>query len=507
MVARSDLRSLARTLKERLLRSRAEVRCFSVGRDDFHHLDRRLSSALRDLGQDTAAAPLPAYDPSPPAQADTLLVDWLAELRRRTAELPLTIEAPDPELMDILRSVARAADPHNEGELLRLLGALTGGVFRGPNTFHLDVANACNVNCKYCWFHSPLSKNRKDAVLFDSAWRSEMVDWDVFCGLVDDLQALGSREDILLSGKGEPLLHPRCLDMVAYIKNKAMGVTLFSNGLLVREAAREALVEHGADLLYVSLSSASGSVYEAVHPGHEPSELDEVRDNIAALTRLKKQRSAQLPRVMMVDVLCNLNAHEALDFYEQARDLGAEHVRFQLIHVQDYNKELMLRPEQIGPLREAIAEAHRRAAAGGPDIVDNIDYQLQTLDEGSGKWGDARTPEEGCYVGWTFSRSWTNGDISFCCSPKVIDNLKERRFKDIWTGPEYESFRGAARDLENQGAMTFRNGAPLLGDHCEGCPNYEGVGKLAADLKRYGLSRFVRGSDAERLSALETGQL
>jgi len=507
MVATSDLRSLARTLKERLQRSRAKVQRFSVGRDDFYHLDRRLSETLRAVGQDTAAVSLPVYEPFPLAQADTLLVDWLAELRRLTAALPLTIEAPEPELMDLLRSVARAADPHNEGELLRLLGALTGGVFRGPHTFHLDVANACNVNCKYCWFHSPLSKNRKDAALFDSAWRSEMVDWDVFCGLVDDLEVLGSREDVLLSGKGEPLLHPRCLDMVGYIKNKALGVSLFSNGLLVREAAREALVEHGADLLYVSLSSASGSVYEAVHPGHEPSELDEVRDNIAALTKLKEQRNSQVPRVMMVDVLCNLNAHEALDFYEQARDLGAEHVRFQLLHVQDYNQELMLRPEQIGPLREAIAEAHRRAASGGPSIVDNIDYQLQTLDEASGKWGDARTPEEGCYVGWTFSRSWTNGNISFCCSPKVIDNLHERRFKDIWTGAQYEAFRGAARDLENQGAMTFRNGASLLGDHCEGCPNYEGVGKLAADMKRYGLSRFVRGSDAERLSALETEPL
>ncbi len=506
MVSRSDLRSLASKLTERWSPLRAEGQRFAVGRDDFYHLPQRLSEALRELGQDSAADSLPVYEPLPLDQADTLLVDWLAELRQRTAQWPLTIEAPEPELMDLLASVARAADPHNEGEILRLLGALTGGVFRGPNTFHLDVANACNVNCKYCWFHSPLSKNRKDAALFDSAWRSEMIDWDVFCALVDDLQALGSREDILLSGKGEPLLHPRCLDMVGYIKNKAMGVTLFSNGLLVREAAREALVEHGADLLYVSLSSASGSVYEAIHPGHDPCELDEVRDNIAALTRLKEQRSSQLPRVMMVDVLCNLNAHEALDFYEQARDLGAEHVRFQLIHVQDYNQELMLRPHQVGPLREAIAEAHRRADAGGPSIVDNIDYQLETLDEDTGKWGHARTPEEGCYVGWTFSRSWTNGDISFCCSPKVIDNLKERRFKDIWTGTDYEAFRGAARDLENQGAMTFRNGAPLLGDHCEGCPNYEGVGKLAADLKRYGLSRFVRGSDATRLSALDSEQ-
>jgi hypothetical protein len=186
---------------------------------------------------------------------------------------------------------------------------------------------------------------------------------------------------------------------------------------------------------------------------------------------------------MMVDVLCRLNAAEALDFYEQARDLGAEHVRFQLIHIQDYNRELALLPEQIEPLREAVAEAQRRADAGGPTVVPNIHYQLETIDPASGKWGHARTPEEGCYVGWSFSRSWTNGDISFCCSPKVVDQV------------------GSPAD--NAG-MTFSNGATLLGEHCSGCPNYEGIGKIAADLRRYGLAGFVRGSDALRLAETDS---
>jgi len=426
-------------------------------------------------------------------------VEWLSGLRSKLAGTGIDLEAPSKELMAILRTVARASDPHNGNELLRLLGALTGGVFVGPATFHLDVANACNVNCKYCWFHSPLSKNRKDAADFDAAWRSQMVDWDVFTSMIDDLQSLGTNEDVLLSGKGEPLLHPRCIDMIHYVKARDMGLTLFSNGLLVREAAREALVEAGADLLYVSLSSASADVYEAVHPGHDGSELDEVRSNIEALGALKRERGSQVPRVMMVDVLCRLNAEEALSFYEQARDLGAEHVRFQLIHVQDYNRELALQPEQIPPLREAIAEAQSRADAGGPSIVPNIHYQLETVDPKTGKWGNARTPDEGCYVGWNFSRSWTNGDVSFCCSPKVVDQVGPKRLATIWKGEDYGAFRQAARDLEANAGMTFRNGAPLLGDHCSGCPNYEGIEKIAGDLRRYGLAEFVRGKDAERL--------
>lgn len=488
-------RRLSSLIRNRWRRRPTTKTLLSVDRDNFYTLHDRLATLTgRPEGS------FPAYSPDPLPAAEDLLFSWLAELRTEITGSEVEIEAPSAELMSLLRTVARAADPHNKNELLRLLGALTGGVFVGPATFHLDVANACNVNCKYCWFHSPLSKNRKDAADFDSAWRSEMVDWGVFTTIIDDLKDLGTNEDVLLSGKGEPLLHPRCLDMVRYIKERDMGLTLFSNGLLIREDTREALVEAGADLLYVSLSSASERVYEAIHPGHEGSELDEVRSNVAALTALKLEHQTPTPRVMMVDVLCTLNADEALDFYEQARALGAEHVRFQLIHVQDYNSELALLPEQIAPLRDAIAEAQRRADEGGPTIVPNIHYQLQTLDPESGKWGHARTPDEGCYVGWNFSRSWTNGDISFCCSPKVVDQVGQQRLSSIWNGPNYSAFRQAARDLESNADMTFRNGASLLGEHCSGCPNYEGIGKIAGDLARYGLTPFVRGNDAARLA-------
>ena len=471
-----------------------------VTRDTFWDLHRIVDAGGYLVGAGRRPPAVAPFVPEPLHDAPAALDRWLEEVRGALDGFPVDVGSPDDELRGLLSTVAGQADPLNEGILLRLLGALTGGVFRGPHTVHVDVANACNVNCIYCWFHSPLSTDRADADQFDAAWRSEMLAWETFEALVDDLQELDAREDVLLSGKGEPLLHPRCLDMVRAVKERGLGCTLFSNGVLVREEVREAIVEAGLDLLYVSLSSASPAVYEAIHPGHDGrAELEEVRANVRALTELKRSRGVQTPRVMMVDVVNALNAHEVLDFYEQARELGAEHVRFQLQHVQPYNRQLRLRPDQVGPLRGAMAEAHRREAAGGPSIVPNIDWQLETLEVTSGVWGHGRTPDEGCYVGWTFSRTWTNGDVSFCCSPKVVDSLEDRSFKEIWHGERYGAFRGAARDLQSHGDMTFRNGAKLLGDHCAGCPNYEGIGKLAEDLRRYGLDRFVRGADRARL--------
>ncbi len=444
-----------------------------------------------------------AFDPRPLEDAPLRLKRWARRTREILAPLHLDLEPTSSELTELLELLARRVDPMNRGELLRLLGTLTGGVFRGPSTFHLDVANACNVNCDYCWFHSQGAAKRADAHLFDAAWRSDMVPWDLFTKLVDDLDALDGREDVLLSGKGEPLLHPRCLDMIQYIKARDLGLTLFTNGVLLREQARRALVDHGANLVYVSLSSASPEVYEMLHPGHNGrAELGEVLDNVLALNALKRRQGALVPRVMMVDVLNAANASEALDFYEQARRIGAEHVRYQLIHVQDANRHLALRPEQVEPLRLAIAEAQRRADAGGPTVVANIHRQLESLAPESGRWGYGRTPDEGCYVGWTFSRSWTNGDVSFCCSPKVVDSLRDRSFAEIWGGRRYSEFRNAARDLAAHGDLQFANGATLLGEHCTSCPNYEGIDSLAEGLRRHGLQRFVHGPDRQRLGSL-----
>ncbi|MCK6528511.1 radical SAM protein [Myxococcota bacterium] len=486
-------------LGEEARRGRARL-LLPVHRDTFHRLGPLALAAAALAGAPAPPALPEPFRPRPLHRVDRLLPAWLEHLRFALAGLPVEVGEPDDDLRELLAAVARSAHPENEGTLLRLLGALTGAVFRGPHTFHLDVANACNVDCVYCWFHSPLAKGRPDAGAFDRAWKREVVEWDVFTRLVDDLAGMGTCEDVLFSGKGEPLLHPRILDMIPYVKGKGMGLSLFTNGLLLREDARRALVDHGVDLLYVSLSSASPAVYEALHPGHPGRELDEVRRNVSELTRSKREADAESPRVMMVDVVTTRNCAELLDFYEMSRDLGAEFVRYQLVHVQPYNRELMLLPDQVGRLREDLAEAHRREAAGGPRIVDNIDWQVETLDPATGRWGHARLPGEGCYVGWTFSRSWTNGDVSFCCSPKVVDNLNERGFAEIWNGETYSAFRNAARDLARHGDLTFRNGARLLGDHCAGCPNYEGIGRLAADLRRYGLDRFVRGADAERVS-------
>jgi radical SAM protein with 4Fe4S-binding SPASM domain len=51
-----------------------------------------------------------------------------------------------------------------------------------------------------------------------------------------------------------------------------------------------------------------------------------------------------------------------------------------------------------------------------------------------------------CYVGWTYARVLTNGDVIPCCKADKfpLGNLNQRSFREIWTAPDYDEFRTKA---------------------------------------------------------------
>ena len=72
--------------------------------------------------------------------------------------------------------------------------------YKGPRVVQLDLTGRCNNQCVGCWVHSPHVKNPprdKNVTLpFEEARR-----------LIEELALMGT-EEIILSGAGEPFLHP-----------------------------------------------------------------------------------------------------------------------------------------------------------------------------------------------------------------------------------------------------------------------------------------------------------
>jgi len=376
------------------------------------------------------------------------------------------------ELMDIFQKLETglmklpAHRPHPK----RMLGIMLNQALIGPSTMHLDLHNGCNAKCVYCWFHSPTSDYR-----FDADWRKEMMPEEVFFPLIDDLARLEAKDDLLFSGKGEPLLHPRIFDYLEYARKRDFNITLFTNGKKLDRKTCQFLVEKQIQKLYISLSAASREIYPKINPRDSEDAFDLIHSQLEELSRLKAQSQAIHPEVYMVSVLTNLNVHEMIPFAKMSRDFGFEVVRFQLIHVQDYNRHLALSRTQEEEVRENLREIEKILKDSKTRINQNIYLQMQTYDPDTGNWFAARLPDKGCSAGYDFSRVWTNGDVSFCCSPKVMGNVGEQGFYDLWNSDFYQSLRTSALHLDEDTKKTFPNGTTLLGQHCYGCPNYEGV--------------------------------
>jgi MoaA/NifB/PqqE/SkfB family radical SAM enzyme len=157
----------------------------------------------------------------------------------------------------------------------------------------LIVTRKCNLACGYC--------NEFDRV-------SQPVDYDELVRRMDRLvDVLGVTIMDFLGG--EPLLHPRIADLVAYAKSKGCWTNIITNGLLLSDGMVRALNEAGLDSMCVSIDRVNPTDF--THKGLRP-----LRRKLQAL-----RRNAQF-QVETNTVLCEETVDEFEELVLSLKDLG-----------------------------------------------------------------------------------------------------------------------------------------------------------------------------------------
>src|SRR5262245_24900488 len=107
------------------------------------------------------------------------------------------------------------------------LGWFNDRPLRGPLYAQISISDPCDQRCIMCEYHPPADATTPLAQF--GGRRPGVMDMATFERLTDDLCRLGTRQ-LDLVGRGEPLLNPCALDMVAYAKQRGFMVTMTSNG-------------------------------------------------------------------------------------------------------------------------------------------------------------------------------------------------------------------------------------------------------------------------------------
>jgi len=343
----------------------------------------------------------------------------------------------------------------DKNKLLVLCGILhSKKAFNGPEVLHIDLTNWCNFNCIACWCRSPL--------LGDKAmpeWERKLIlPLDTIKGVLDDIKEMGGLRQVKLVGGGEPFMHPDILKIIEYVKDKDKNIQIDinTNFSLVNAEIVESLLKLGVDSLTISLWAGSHKAYAAVHPNQKEETFENIKRTLELISEKKKQLKSRHPRIIIHNVIFNLNYKDVRNMLEFALGVEADDIQFVPVDVvKEKTDTLLLSDKEKKELLEDLyaikqrfnSKSMRYVSENGKSIAlpdfNGFIYRMEKFDTDSGVYDEEKVEEIPCYVGWLFVRVMATGNVVPCCKGHrmVMGNVHKNRFKDIWFSQVYNEFR------------------------------------------------------------------
>ncbi|MCA9666929.1 MAG: radical SAM protein [Myxococcales bacterium] len=317
-----------------------------------------------------------------------------------------------------------------------LAGIAAGRPHIGPQTVHVDVTNTCNAACITCWDHSPLLDNARSA-----AWKRRRLPRERFEALVDELSAMGSVQEMILSGMGDPLTHPDIYEMIAAVKQRGFRLTMLTN---LVAADIDKLCDSGVDQLLVGVHGVTPESYCAFHPGWTEQHFFRMCRYLRALrTAGVSCRHVQVINRDTADELCEMVRFGDL--------FAADRVNFKLASLAEGTERCAITDAQRRRLREHDIDL-ARALADDLGVRTNLalfERQVAAADA-LGAAPQTTTPmhEIGCYMGYVYTRITVDLEVLYCCNTEVkVGRLDEGErgtgFAALWQGERWQALRAA----------------------------------------------------------------
>lgn len=292
-----------------------------------------------------------------------------------------------------------------------------------PRQVQIEITNRCNMTCPMC--------PREDLEI-----ELEHMEWDKFTAVVDQLR---DREEITLTGWGEPFLHPRILDMIAWCKDRNHKVMITSNGLFPKPSMADEILKSGLDALTISIDSVEGN--DHVQDGHTSKV---VYQNIEAIARRRQNGSPLLRLQSTLHAGCENDLYEVIRYGAR---LGIDKINVGRLD-QKYAPDL----KRPGPMEEERIFRNADKVARSYGI--QLDWLQYSVSRGLTRFLyrllRKKLHRSGKYCLKTFDNAYISreGHVTPCCllPESKMGNMLQEDLTAIWQGPKFDHFRENYRD-------------------------------------------------------------
>lgn len=309
----------------------------------------------------------------------------------------------------------------------------TSGKIAFPSSAIIETTTRCNLRCVMC-------------ARMGDTHSGQNMPYEVFERCMESLIPHLSRVD--LNGHGETFLNKDFMRIFEQAKRNGAYVAITTNGTLIDESMADSLVRVGMDEMVISLDAASPELFEKIRQG---ARFDKILENIDNINRFKKKYGRDTPRLDIQMVAMKMNIHELPALVR----LAGSRIRARSVSVIPLKEYPAVDGESITRFpelaREIIPEARRLAKEAGIEL--SISPVLEPLLAGEDVAADSEEPAPSpapsdretymnCDDPWKFAFVSCAGRIQPCCgTDRVMGDLTEVSFPQIWHGEEYVKFR------------------------------------------------------------------
>ena len=298
-----------------------------------------------------------------------------------------------------------------------------------PVRVRLELSNACNLKCKFC-YRSHFTSNNKSLLTAD--------DIDAISPI------LKTAKFISLSQKAEPLTSPFIIPILDKMSRYNSIFSLYTNGQLLNQNIATALIRNKINFLTISICSFDEDNYRRLFRGGK---LETVIRNIEKINLLKKKKNSIYPRLRMSFILRKDTVKyldEALNFAHKNNFNEGIQV---LLFFRSVDTDRKFEPiSNWNFYQNKLEEFKNKAAKKNVQI----DFSFTMPDE-------KKIDQYSCYEPWETFNINSNGDVSPCgLGVNVVGNIHNDDPLTIWNNNSYVSFRSG---------MNSQN----LNSECENC--------------------------------------
>ncbi|HQL39385.1 MAG TPA: tungsten cofactor oxidoreductase radical SAM maturase [Anaerolineaceae bacterium] len=301
---------------------------------------------------------------------------------------------------------------------------------------YLEATTGCNLQCRTC---------------IRNIWGdpSALMKWDTFEALMNSLDGLPELKRVVFTGFGEPLSHPRILEMIERVRQRGLAVSIGSNGLLLREKMARELVRLGVDRLVVSVDGVKPETYGDVRGAG----LSELLDNVRRLNDIKQEVNTLIPALGIEFVVLKSNIDELPALTQLASHLNASRVL--VTNVLPYTADM--RDQMLyGYDPQPSLDARNWPVHSGAWVT------WGSLDLPRMHWGAERrckfVQDRSMVIGWdggvtpcyALSHNYSYYAIDGCAKQVeryVLGNVNQQTLADIWMSEDYVLFRSEVRSF------------------------------------------------------------